>query len=59
VVGHAPRNPCPLKRALGHTNHVVTRRRVTIHILFKIPNAQLLLWVVCFLKTTMNCSHFY
>jgi hypothetical protein len=28
---------------LGHKNHVVTRRRVTVHILFKIPNAQLLL----------------
>jgi hypothetical protein len=50
VVGHAPRNPCPLRRALGHKNHVVTRRRVTIHILFKIPNARLLLWVVRFLK---------
>jgi hypothetical protein len=24
---------------LGHKNHVVTRRRVTVHILFKIPNA--------------------
>jgi hypothetical protein len=28
---------------IGHKNHVVTRRRVTVHILFKIPNAQLLL----------------
>jgi hypothetical protein len=28
---------------LGHKNHVVTRRRVTVHIIFKIPNAQLLL----------------
>jgi hypothetical protein len=28
---------------LGHKNHVITRRRVTVHILFKIPNAQLLL----------------
>jgi hypothetical protein len=43
AVGHAPRNPCPLRRALGHKNHVVTRRRVTVHILFTIPNAQLLL----------------
>jgi hypothetical protein len=50
AVGHAPRNPCPLRRALGHKNRVVTRRRVTVHILFKIPNAQLLLWVVRFLK---------
>jgi hypothetical protein len=39
AVGHAPRNPCQLRRALGHKNHVVTRRRVTVHILFKIPNA--------------------
>jgi hypothetical protein len=43
AVGHAPRNPCPLRRALGLKNHVVTRRRVTVHILFTIPNAQLLL----------------
>jgi hypothetical protein len=32
-----------LGRALGHKNHVVTRRHVIVHILFKIPNAQLLL----------------
>jgi hypothetical protein len=51
AVGHTPRNLCPLRRALGHKkNHVATRRRVTVHILFKIPNAQLLLWVVRFLK---------
>jgi hypothetical protein len=44
TVDHAPRNPCPLRRALGHKkNYVVTRRRVAVHILFKIPNAQLLL----------------
>jgi hypothetical protein len=49
--GHAPQNPCPLRRALGHKkSHVVTRRRVTDHILFKIPHAQLLLRVVRFLK---------
>jgi hypothetical protein len=45
-----PRNPCPLKRALGHKNHVVTRRSMTVHILFKIPNAQLLLWVLQLFK---------
>jgi hypothetical protein len=28
---------------LGHKKHVVARRRVTVHILFKTPNAQLLL----------------
>jgi hypothetical protein len=28
---------------LVHKNHVVTRRRVNVHSLFKIPNAQLLL----------------
>jgi hypothetical protein len=28
---------------LGHKNHVVTKRRVIVHILFKIPNSQLLL----------------
>jgi hypothetical protein len=50
AVGHVPLNPCPLRRALGHKNHVVTRRRVTVHIVFKIPNSQLLLWVVRFLK---------
>jgi hypothetical protein len=45
-----PRNPCPLKRALGHKNHVVTRRSMTVHILFKIPNAQLLLRVLQLFK---------
>jgi hypothetical protein len=60
AAGHVPRNPCPLRRALCHKkSHVVTRRCVTVHILFKIPNAQLLLWVVRFLKKTMNCSYFY
>jgi hypothetical protein len=38
VTGHALRNPCPHWRALGHKkSHVVTRRCVTVHILFKIP----------------------
>jgi hypothetical protein len=32
AVDHVPRNPCPLRRALGHKNQVVTRRRVTVHI---------------------------
>jgi hypothetical protein len=58
AVGHTPRNPCPLRRALGHKNHVVTRRRVTVHILLEKPNTQLLLWVARFLKI-MNCSYFY
>jgi hypothetical protein len=57
--GHTPQNPCPLRRALGHKKrHVVTRRCVTVHILFKIPNTQLLLWVVRFLKN-YECSYFY
>jgi hypothetical protein len=39
--GHAPRNPCPLRRSLGHKkNHVVTRRRVTIifYSKYQMPN---------------------
>jgi hypothetical protein len=43
AVGHAPQNLCSLRGALGRKNHVVTRRRVTVHILFKLPNVQLLL----------------
>jgi hypothetical protein len=48
AAGHVPRNPCVLRRALGHKKSHVLRRCVTVHILFKVPNVQL--WVVPFLN---------
>jgi hypothetical protein len=44
AASHAPQNLCPLRTAIGHKkSHVVTRRCVTVHILFKILNVQVIL----------------
>jgi hypothetical protein len=59
AAGHTPRNPCPLRRALGHKKtHVVTRRHVTIQFYskYQMPYTPMSCSIH---KKTMNCSYFY